>query len=119
LTVNAELRNQSTGTCLNEVYWVEGCELLHLQACFTPSIPESFSLMDAWGHPIHFACPGPVHAAGWDLWSSGPNGVDEPGQDDLLLGEDLPATRRSDSSSRQRCWEMRSSARCGLLFRLM
>jgi hypothetical protein len=47
--------------------------------------------LDAWGAPIHFrAQPGPVHKHGWDLWSDGPNGIDEQGRgDDILLGEDL------------------------------
>jgi hypothetical protein len=45
---------------------------------------------DAWGHPIRWASPGPVHRHGWDLWSVGPNGIDEQGEgDDILVGEDV------------------------------
>ncbi|MBI3724079.1 type II secretion system protein GspG [bacterium] len=47
--------------------------------------------VDAWGNPIYYRCPGPVHKHGFDLISCGPNGVHEEGQgDDILVGEDLP-----------------------------
>src|SRR5207237_599182 len=46
---------------------------------------------DAWGNPIYYRCPGPIHKNGWDLISCGPNGVYEEGQgDDIVVGEDLP-----------------------------
>ncbi len=45
---------------------------------------------DAWGNPVLYRFPGPVHRHGWDLWSVGPNGVDENGSgDDILIGEDV------------------------------
>lgn len=44
-------------------------------------------ILDAWGHPIRYACPGPLH--GWDVWSCGPDGVDDEGcGDDLVAGDD-------------------------------
>lgn len=46
--------------------------------------------LDAWGHRFHYACPGNVHAKGWDLYSLGANGDDEAGAgDDLVTGEDV------------------------------
>jgi hypothetical protein len=46
--------------------------------------------MDAWNHPIIYRCPGPIHRHGWDLYSVGPNGIDEQGDgDDILVGEDV------------------------------
>jgi hypothetical protein len=51
-----------------------------------PQVPRD----DAWGNPIRYRCPGPVHTKGWDLWSCGPNGKDDQGEfDDILVGEDL------------------------------
>jgi hypothetical protein len=48
------------------------------------------NLQDAWHRPLIYRRPGPVHKRGWDLWSCGPNGMDEQGSgDDLLVGEDL------------------------------
>ncbi|MEZ0229820.1 MAG: type II secretion system protein GspG, partial [Planctomycetota bacterium] len=47
-------------------------------------------VLDAWGHPIDYRRPGRVHPRGWDLYSFGPNGVDEGGEgDDILVGEDV------------------------------
>jgi hypothetical protein len=47
---------------------------------------------DAWGNPLLCRLPGPVHKNGWDLYSFGPNGVDEHGQrDDILVGENVAA----------------------------
>ena len=43
---------------------------------------------DGWGRPIRLLFPGPKHT--WDLWSFGPNGIDESGDgDDVLVGEDV------------------------------
>ena len=45
---------------------------------------------DGWGRTLRLQCPGPVHRVGWDIWSVGPNGVDEHGKgDDILVGEDV------------------------------
>ncbi|MEZ0228026.1 MAG: hypothetical protein ACAI25_05330 [Planctomycetota bacterium] len=47
-------------------------------------------LLDAWRHRVIFITPGFVHRNGWDLYSVGPNGIDEQGQgDDILVGEDV------------------------------
>jgi general secretion pathway protein G len=35
---------------------------------------------DPWGHPYHYVYPGVHNKGGYDLWSSGPDGVD--GNDD-------------------------------------
>ena len=32
---------------------------------------------DPWGNPIRYSRPGPVHRDGGDLWSCGPNGIDQ------------------------------------------
>jgi hypothetical protein len=46
--------------------------------------------LDGWGQHLVFRSPGPAHRHGWDLYSVGPNGIDEQGLgDDLLVGEDL------------------------------
>ena len=68
-----------SGGCI--VYGYFGPEL--------PGIPP-IEPNDAWGHPFIYRCPGTVHSYGWDLYSVGPNGVDELGQgDDILIGDDL------------------------------
>ena len=56
-----------------------------------PSDPTfSHFICDAWGHPIVFRLPGVVHRSGWDIYSFGPNGIDEQGQgDDLVIGDDV------------------------------
>jgi hypothetical protein len=47
--------------------------------------------LDGWGRPFIFRCPGPVHPRGWDLYSMGPNGIDELGcGDDIVSGESGP-----------------------------
>jgi hypothetical protein len=44
---------------------------------------------DGWGRPLRYRCPGPIHPRGWDLYSVGPNGIDEHGLgDDILVGAD-------------------------------
>jgi type II secretory pathway pseudopilin PulG len=48
------------------------------------------AVLDAWGNPIRYRSPGPIHRHGWDLYSVGPNGIDERGQgDDIIVGEDV------------------------------
>jgi hypothetical protein len=60
-----------------KVTWPDGDELT----------PKAF---DAWGHPLYYCCPGRVHRHGWDLYSAGPNGVDEQGMgDDIVVGFDM------------------------------
>lgn len=45
---------------------------------------------DAWGRALRLQSPGPVHRAGWDVWSVGPDGIDDHGGgDDILVGEDV------------------------------
>jgi glutaredoxin len=49
-----------------------------------------FVVQDAWGNPVIFRQPGPVHRRGFDLYSVGPNGIDEHGGgDDIVVGEDV------------------------------
>jgi hypothetical protein len=46
--------------------------------------------VDAWGRTLVYRCPGPVHHQGWDLYSFGPDGIDDRGEgDDILVGEDV------------------------------
>ncbi|MEZ0227831.1 MAG: hypothetical protein ACAI25_04345 [Planctomycetota bacterium] len=59
------------------------------RACAEPAPERQSYVVDGWGGRIHLRVPGPVHKRGWDLWSPGPNGVDEEGQgDDVVIGED-------------------------------
>ena len=45
---------------------------------------------DGWGRPFRIRAPGPVHKHGRDLWSFGPNGINEQGGgDDILVGADV------------------------------
>ncbi|HZU96630.1 MAG TPA: type II secretion system protein GspG [Planctomycetota bacterium] len=47
-------------------------------------------VVDGWSRPFVYRCPGPIHRHGWDLYSVGPNGIDESGGgDDILVGEDV------------------------------
>ncbi len=47
-------------------------------------------IRDAWGNPIIYCQPGPVHPNGFDLYSVGPNGIDEHGGgDDIVVGGDV------------------------------
>jgi hypothetical protein len=56
-----------------------------------PQEGQPWLILDGWEHPVLFRCPGPVHKHGWDVWSCGPNGIDEHGGgDDILVGEDVP-----------------------------
>jgi general secretion pathway protein G len=32
--------------------------------------------LDPWGSPYHYACPGPHNPDSYDVWSSGPDGID-------------------------------------------
>ena len=41
-----------------------------------------FHLVDAWGHRLVYRCPHPNPAYVWQLYSIGPNGIDEGGQGD-------------------------------------
>jgi hypothetical protein len=59
---------------------------------YIPPFPPKTEVLDAWGHAILYRCPGPVHKRGWDIYSVGPDGIDDQGQgDDVLVGEDLAA----------------------------
>lgn len=63
----------------------------------TIKLGEAYTHMDAWGNLIRYRCPGPNHKNGWDLWSVGPNGIDEQGAgDDLLVGEDVAEVPSGD-----------------------
>jgi len=64
---------------------------------------EKGAIRDAWGNPIYYRYPGPIHKNGWDLISCGPNGVfEEGGGDDIVLGEDLPGGIATVSSASRR-----------------
>ena len=52
---------------------------------------------DGWRRPVRYRCPGPVHANGWDLYSFGPNGIDDGGRgDDILIGDDIGGVIRKE-----------------------
>jgi hypothetical protein len=56
-------------------------------------LEDACSCTDAWGRPFLFRAPGLVHPKGFDLYSTGPNGVDEGGDgDDIVGGGDSQAT---------------------------
>ncbi len=56
-------------------------------------------IRDAWGNPIYYRCPGPIHKNGFDLISCGPNGVYEEGNgDDIVVGEEVPGGGAAISS---------------------
>jgi hypothetical protein len=58
--------------------------------CYAAFVNRRARLIDEWGNALVYRCPGPVHKAGWDLYSFGANGRDDGGlEDDLLVGEDL------------------------------
>jgi hypothetical protein len=92
---SALARNGSYG---NAVFYVweyhdetgaKGGSVLASQAERDASL-RNYLVTDQWGHPIRLRVPGHVHAQGWDVWSCGPNGIDEQGQgDDILIGEDV------------------------------
>jgi hypothetical protein len=57
-------------------------------ALMTPA--PSHLVEDGWGRPLRYRCPGTVHRRRWDLYSVGPNGVDEQGQgDDLMCADEV------------------------------
>src|SRR5262249_52126724 len=52
-----------------------------------PRNTEWVTQLDGWGHPVIYACPGPIHRFGFDLISCGPNGLYEAGAgDDIVRG---------------------------------
>jgi hypothetical protein len=55
-----------------------------------PPIEKGAGALDAWGRKLVYRCPGPVHHQGWDLYSCGPDGIDDHGEgDDILVGADV------------------------------
>ena len=47
------------------------------------------TVRDAWGRPLRYRCPGPVHHRGFDVYSLGADGEDDGGRgDDILEGTD-------------------------------
>lgn len=38
-------------------------------------------LLDPWGSPFEYRSPGEIHEDGYDLWSRGPDGEDDGGQE--------------------------------------
>ncbi len=51
--------------------------------------------LDGWGHAIYFEAPGPVHRDGWDLYSFGPDGID-----DRCSGDDVSVGKRLEEPPR-------------------
>lgn len=50
---------------------------------------RSGSILDGWERPIHYRSPGVTHTD-FEVWSDGPNGIDDDGLgDDVLVGEDI------------------------------
>lgn len=50
-----------------------------------PYVGKANQVRDAWGNPLSYACPGTHNTATYDLWSFGPNGVDEGGGGDDIV----------------------------------
>ncbi len=47
-------------------------------------------VLDGWGNRVILRLPGPIHRHGWDVYSTGSNGIDEHGRgDDIVIGEEL------------------------------
>lgn len=66
------------------------CRMILMPRGSIPRYPGRQIVVDAWGRPIQYRHPGVVRQHGWDLYSLGPNGIDERGQgDDVLVGEDV------------------------------
>jgi len=58
-----------------------------------PPVASGF-VADAWGRAILVRIPGVQHSYGFDLYGTGPNGIDERGDgDDIILGEDIVPPR--------------------------
>ena len=47
-----------------------------------PYVKSTNDLRDSWGNPFLYACPGLHNKDGYDLWSAGPNGVNDDGDSD-------------------------------------
>ena len=39
-------------------------------------------IRDPWGNPFEYRSPGEIHEDGYDLWSRGPDGLDDEGKED-------------------------------------
>ncbi len=39
-------------------------------------------IRDPWGNPFEYRSPGEIHEEGYDLWSRGPDGLDDEGKED-------------------------------------
>ncbi|HLK16972.1 MAG TPA: hypothetical protein VKT78_19360 [Fimbriimonadaceae bacterium] len=80
---------------------VPGDEFTCPVCVYTRDVEFGGLMRDAWGNPIYYRCPGPIHNNGWDLISCGPNGVFENGGgDDIVVGEDIPGGLAAIASSR-------------------
>lgn len=56
---------------------------------------EKPEVLDGWGNPIRYRCPGPRHKKGFDFYSCGPNGRDDGATfDDLCEGEERLGARQ-------------------------
>jgi hypothetical protein len=78
-------RGDEIRSCASCVY-----DMDHLVSAGAPNVFQHEEVRDGWGNRLVFRYPGPVHKDGWDLYSVGPNGVDDRGdRDDILVGEDV------------------------------
>jgi hypothetical protein len=73
----------------NETIEIRRGGLLNLDAArVTTFLNGERFLLDPWGQPMRYRRPGLIHRNGWEMWSSGPNEVDEDGMgDDVVIGE--------------------------------
>lgn len=68
----------------------QGAYKVYIEGCEHGLEDLRLPLLDVWGQPIHYRCPSPLHPQGWDLYSIGPNGIDEGGYgDDIVVVGDL------------------------------
>jgi len=81
-----ETSNDPTGQlALQRLFWVKGDTV---PSDLSPFFDGTGLALDGWGRPLKYRCPGTKHPTGWDLYSFGPNGIDESGDgDDLLVGD--------------------------------
>lgn len=54
-----------------------------------PYLKDKQGLIDPWGSAYKYACPGNHNFDGYDLWSVGPNGIDESSDGDSDDGDDF------------------------------
>ncbi len=63
-----------------------------------PYVVQPRDLCDAWGSPFWYRCPGTHNPQSYDLWSAGPNGVNELGGGDDIANWAPPPTATAPAS---------------------